>query len=149
MSANTDSGSVQSILAAVKARLRSIEKQWKDLDDERNVLLQTKALYERNGDGSAEPHPLAGTLAKTMAQTTAKQLKGMGPSDAVRAFIAAHPGSSATEVIDALEPVIESKSGDRRKLISWTITDLRKRGSLEKREERLYIPGRAGYVELT
>jgi hypothetical protein len=133
----TDPGDVKSILAAVKARLEVIQAQWKALDDERNALMQVQRHYAGGGV----------MRAPNTAPNAGPAFSRMGPTEALREYLSIHSGFTPSQVLDALEPVVVSKSADIRKTLSWTIGDLVKRGEVERRNGKLYIASEESAIE--
>lgn len=62
------------------------------------------------------------------------------PSEAVRVYVAAHPGCKSTDPLDALENRIKTACANRRALLASTASNLVKAGDL-RRENGRYYPG--------
>jgi len=146
-----DSGTVQSILAAVKTRLDAIEVQWRQLDEERRVLMATRDHYINHQVERPLPETERSGTAPSSVEGTLPDMTpfvGLGPTPAVRGFVTLYPGSTPSDVIRALADVIQSNSKGKPKLLSWTIGDLISKQVIEKRDGKLYPVSTAGAVDM-
>lgn len=125
MAGSGGSGSVQSIVEAVRARLSTIDGEWRRLDTERRGLIATLEMYHATAEGDSEDRDLPPKMTSVQSLPVAEFSK-MGITEGVREFVRLYPGSSSAEIMDALEPLVQSKTSGPalRKLISWTLTDM-------------------------
>lgn len=76
---------------------------------------------------------------------TNQQVQSKGAAAAVRELLAQHPnGMPTNELTDILEPVIETKSPNRRRIIQNTVNQLKEAGAV-----KLFKRGKTTYVRLS
>lgn len=131
--------------------LSTIEKRLRDLEEEKVLWLRLRALHKGESASVDALRGQHGLFAEVWENATASIEEGastakavtarkpLPPTQAILDLVAEQPaGITVSGLLDALEHNVISKSGDKRRLLSWTAGELVKNRRLIKENGRFY-----------
>jgi hypothetical protein len=131
--------------AEIQALLRQQEEVGSAIQEKRRLLrrLEIELGVLRKVLDRLEANPLSPPLPPSANGAEEGFPK---PSQAVVNFLRAHPGTQAGKVVAMLEDKIDTKSADRKNLLTSIIRQLQQRGAIQRTVDgRLFIKGEASH----